>query len=266
VICTTSPLRDPTGAILGAVGVFSDLTPLKELEIERRRAERLAYFEALASSIAHEIKNPLVGIKTFAQLIPRRRHDERFVEEFGRVAIREIERMERLVERLRARSGASERPKQRTDVRAPLSDSVEFLKPAFDEKRIAITLHTAEDPLFVLADHNELEQLFINLLMNAYEATPPGGTISIEVAGTDNHVSVGVADSGPGIPPELLERVFDPFFTTKQRGSGLGLTICAGIAAAHHAKLRAANRPGAGAVFTVEFPAMAAAVEASTRA
>ena len=101
VICTTSPLREPAGAVLGAVAVFSDLTPVKELEAARRRAERLAYFELLASGIAHEIKNPLVSIKTFAQLLPRRRHDDRFVEDFGRIADREIGRMEQLLERLR---------------------------------------------------------------------------------------------------------------------------------------------------------------------
>ena len=72
MICTTSPLCDPEGTVLGAVAVFSDLTPLKELEVERRRAERLAYLEVLASGIAHEIKNPLVAIKTFTQLLPRR--------------------------------------------------------------------------------------------------------------------------------------------------------------------------------------------------
>jgi signal transduction histidine kinase len=261
VMFATSPLRDPAGAVLGAVAVFSDLTPLKQLEAERGRAERLAYFEALASSIAHEIKNPLVGIKTFAQLMPRRQHDERFVEEFGRVATREIGRMERLVQRLSALSRSSERTRQRVDVREPLTDAVEFLKPAFEEKRIAVTPPAGAPPRFVLADRNELEQLFINLLMNAYEATPPDGAVAVEVAGTDEYVTVGVADSGPGIPPELLERVFDPFYTTKQRGSGLGLTICAGIATAHRAKLRAANRPGGGALFTVEFP-VAVAVEA----
>jgi PAS domain S-box-containing protein len=96
-ICTTSPLRDPDGTVLGAVAVFSDLTPLKELEVERRRAERLAYFEVLASGLAHEIKNPLVAIKTFTQLLPRRRNDDRFIDDFGRIATREMERMERLL-------------------------------------------------------------------------------------------------------------------------------------------------------------------------
>jgi two-component system nitrogen regulation sensor histidine kinase GlnL len=254
VICTTSPLREPTGAVLGAVAVFSDLTPFKQLENERRRAERLAYFEVLAASLAHEIKNPLVSIKTFAQLIPRRHKDEQFVEEFSRIVTREISRMERLIERLRALARASDRPKVPLDIREPLAQAVEFLRPAFDEKRIALRTAFGREPRTVVGDLHELEQLFINLLMNAHEATPPGGSVSIELAAGSEATFVHVADSGPGIPPELLEHVFDPFITSKPRGSGLGLTISAGIAAVHRAKLRPSNPPGGGALFTVEFP------------
>lgn len=259
VICITSPLRDPSGVVLGAVAVFSDLTPLKELETERRRAERLAYFETLASGIAHEIKNPLVAIKTFAQLIPRRRGDEAFVEDFSRVVTREIGRMERLVERLRTLSRPGERARHPVDLRAPLSDALEFLKPAFEEKRIAVRADLGNAPRIVLGDHGELEDLFLNLLMNAHEATPPDGSLAVDVTGDAAHVTVAVADTGPGIPPELLERIFDPFFTTKQRGSGLGLAICTGIAAAHQAQLHATNRAEGGARFTLDVPLLTAA-------
>jgi PAS domain S-box-containing protein len=254
VLCTTSALRDPAGCVLGAVAVFSDLTSLKQLESERRRAERLAYFEILASSLAHEIKNPLVSIKTFAQLIPRRLHDASFVDEFSRIITREISRVERLVERLRSLSRPSDRPRQPVDVRLPLHDAVELLGPAFGEKRIGVELSSEPGPAVVLGDHGELEELFINLLTNAHEATPPDGAVTIELKRVAEQVIVTVADSGPGIPPQLLDRVFDPFITTKPSSSGLGLTISAGIAAAHHAKLRAVNGPAGGAVFTVELP------------
>jgi PAS domain S-box-containing protein len=254
VMCTTSPLRDPDGGVLGAVAVFSDLTALKELENERRRAERLAYFEILASGIAHEIKNPLVGIKTFTQLVPRRRNEPRFVDEFTRVVGREIERMERLLERLGALSRPGRRPQYPLDVRGPIVQAVETMQPTFDDKGIAIRMALGESACLVLGQGAELEQLFLNLVMNAHEATPPGGVVQIDVTHDVQHVTVSIADTGPGIAPELVERVFDPFFTTKQRGSGLGLAICAGIAQTHGARLRAANRPGGGAVFSVEFP------------
>jgi PAS domain S-box-containing protein len=254
VMCTTSPLRDPEGVVLGAVAVFSDLTSLKELEVERRRAERLAYFETLASGIAHEIKNPLVAIKTFTQLVPRRRDDLRFMEEFTRIVGREIARMERLLERLGTLSRPGRRPQYPLDLRAPLAEALEVMQATFEEKGIVVATTVGDGACLVLGHHAELEQLFLNLVMNAHEATPPGGTVYVDIARDAGHVTVSVADTGSGIAPELAERVFDPFFSTKERGSGLGLAICAGIAQTHGARLRAAERPGGGAVFSVVFP------------
>ena len=259
IICTTSPLLDAAGTVLGAVTVFSDLTPLKELEQGRWRAERLAYFEMLASGIAHEIKNPLVAIKTFAQLLPRRHSDERFIEEFGRIATREIHRMERLLERLRTLSRPGDRLRQPLDLRVPVAEAVETMRAVFEEKNIVVTVTTPHTPCVIRGAHAELGQLFLNLLMNAHEATPPRGMLQVELAVTETHATVAVLDTGPGVPAELLDRVFEPFFTTRQRGSGLGLAICAAIAQAHDAKLKVANRPGGGAVFTAEFPLAVAA-------
>ena len=257
VICTTSPLRDNTGAALGAVAVFSDLTPLKTLEIERRRAERLAYFEVLASGIGHEIKNPLVSIKTFAQLIARRRDDAKFVDDFSRIVGREIGHIERLLERLNALSRPSDRPPLRLDLRVPIGEALETLQPTFDEKGVTARLRVGDRAAFVLGDEVQLKQLFMNLFINAHEATPPGGTLTIELTATDEHVVVTVDDTGPGIPAALVERIFEPFFSTRQRGSGLGLAICAGIAAGHHARLSASNQPDGGARFTLALPVAA---------
>jgi two-component system sensor histidine kinase AtoS len=241
------------------VAVFSDLTPLKALELERRSAERLAYFQALASGIAHEIKNPLVAIKTFTQLLPRRRDDVRFLEEFGRISEREIERMQRLVDRLGTLSRPAGGPRHPIDVRGPLGDALEFAQPTLEQKSLSITAAIPAAPCVVLGNAAELEQLFLNLLLNAHDATPSAGAVAVEVTATESHVIVAVADTGPGLAPELLERVFEPFFTTKARGSGLGLAISAGIAQSHGARLRAGNRAGGGAVFTVEFPLAAVA-------
>jgi signal transduction histidine kinase len=128
------------------------------------------------------------------------------------------------------------------------------VRPTLEEKRLSLTAAFGTEPCVVLGNHAELEQLFLNLLLNAHDATPNGGTVSVEVTRTENEVTVAISDSGPGIEPDLLERVFEPFFTTKARGSGLGLAISAGIAQAHDARLRANNRDTGGAIFTVEFP------------
>jgi PAS domain S-box-containing protein len=259
IICATSPLYDPTGAVLGAVAVFSDLTPLKQLEVERRRAERVADFEMLASGIAHEIKNPLVSIKTFAQLLPRRHGDARFIEDFGRIVTHQIGRMEELLDRLRTLSRPGSRPLQPIDLRVPIGDAIEAVRPAFSEKNVILTAAVGQAPSVVLGDHSELEQLFLNLLINALEATPPEGMVRVEMARSGDRAIVAVVDTGPGIAAEHQERVFDPFFTTKEHGSGLGLAICASIAQTHGARLRATNREVGGAVITLDCPLVVAA-------
>jgi PAS domain S-box-containing protein len=254
VLCTVSPVRDPAGTVLGAVAVFSDLTPLKELEVERRRAERLVYFQALASGIAHEIKNPLVAIKTFTQLLPRRLGDTRFLEEFGRISTREIDRIQRLLDRLRTLSRPAGGPRHPVDVRIPLTEALELVQPALEEKGLTMTAELGAEARVVMGNHPELEELFLNLLLNAHDATPRGGIVAVELMPGEAQVTVAVSDTGPGIASDQLERVFEPFFTTKARGSGLGLAISAGIAQAHGARLRASNRPTGGASFTIEFP------------
>jgi signal transduction histidine kinase len=259
VILTTTPILDQSGAIMGAVAVFSDLAPFKELELERQKAERLAYFEMLASGVAHEIKNPLVAIKTFAQLLPRRQDDPQFIDEFGRISSREIGRIERLLDRLRTLAKPSERPHVRIDLRAPLGEAVEVMEPTFAEKGIRLVVSVPDDAVHVVADHDGLKQLALNLLMNAYEATPASGTVVATIQRESDEVSVSVVDTGDGVAPELLERIFEPFVTTKPWGTGLGLAISAGMAAMHGGTLRAANAPGGGAQFTLSLPLAPAA-------
>lgn len=261
IMCTTSLLRDPEGSPVGAVAVFSDLTPLKELEVQRRRAELLTYFEMLASSLAHELKNPLVALKTFTQLVPRRHHEEKFLQDFSRIMEREIGRMERLIERLQALARPPARTEAVVDLRQPLQDALTLVRPAFDDKGIVVRASLGEREAALLGDPYELEQLFLNLLLNAHEATPPGGTVTVELVTEGMEALVRVADSGPGIPAELRDHVFEPFVTTKPRGLGLGLTISGEIVSAYRGKLLAANAPGGGAVFTVRMPLGAPARE-----
>jgi PAS domain S-box-containing protein len=254
VICTTSPLRDVAGNVLGGVAVFSDLSAVKELEIERRRTEKLAYFRSLASGFAHELKNPLVSIKTFAQLVPDRIDDRRWLADFSRIAHRELERIERLLHRLATLGRDHERPQRLLDLRLPIREALELLQPEFAERRISVMAHLGEDERVILGDHDQVKQLAHNLLANALQHTPVDGRVNVAISAAEAHTFLTVEDTGPGIPSELLEQIFEPFVTTRRQGIGLGLAICTGIAAAHRARLRAANHALGGATFTVEFP------------
>jgi PAS domain S-box-containing protein len=259
LICSTSPLRGPGGVTLGAVAVLNDISRLKELEQEKRRAERLASIEAIASGLIHEIRNPLVGIKTYAQLLPSRGASEEFRDMFSRTAGREIGRIDDLLSRFRTISRASQHPMQPVDISGPLRDTFETLHAQLEDRQIRLRQVGDGASRPVLGNTSQLQQLFLNLCLNAIQAMEPGGELTVRVVdlseGGGKTLIVEVADTGPGIPEALLGTVFDPFVTTKPHGTGLGLAICRGIADAHHARLVARNNVGrSGCTFTVEFP------------
>jgi PAS domain S-box-containing protein len=259
LICSTSPLRGPGGVTLGAVAVLNDISRLKELEQEKRRAERLASIEAIASGLIHEIRNPLVGIKTYAQLLPSRGASEEFRDMFSRTAGREIGRIDDLLNRFRTMSRASQHPMQTVDISGPLRDTFETLHAQLEDRQIRLRQVGDGARRPVLGNTSQLQQLFLNLCLNAIQAMEPGGELTVRVVdlseGGGKTLIVEVADTGPGIPDDLLATVFDPFVTTKPHGTGLGLAICRGIADAHHARLVARNNVGRpGCTFTVEFP------------
>lgn len=260
IVCSTSALRDERGAINGALVVFSDLSRLKALESEKRRAERLAAFGTLVSGIAHEIKNPLVAIKTFAELLPERFQETDFREDFAKVVVTEIDRIDDLVARLRGLAIPSPQPGGgAVDIREPISDTLALLRAQLEQARITVARDYHDDTPFIVADLPQLKQLFLNLFINAIEAMGRDGELTVRItrrSGQENTWIVAeICDTGAGIPEAIRANIFNPFFTTKPRGSGLGLAICRGIVDAHRGTIRAEARSDRhGTVIIVEFP------------
>ena len=260
LVYSTAVLGHADGPAHGALIVFSDVTRLKDLEREKSRAERLASFGAFASGVAHEIKNPLVAIRTFAELLPERFTDPDFREDFAKVVIREITRIDDLVGRLRGLASTTPRHITPIDICEPIKDTLRLLRAQLEQTRTSVHCDFHDSAPLVAVDEAQLKQLFLNLLLNAIEAMGSGGQIAIQVSRRDrqgsNWIVVEVSDSGPGIPESVRTSIFDPFFTTKARGSGLGLAICRGITDAHRGTIRADNRADRpGTIIVVEFPA-----------
>jgi PAS domain S-box-containing protein len=260
IVASTVGLRDRHGVTTGALIVFSDVSKLKELETEKRRAERLGAFSTLVSGIAHEIKNPLVAIRTFAELLPERFLERDFREDFSKVVITEIDRIDDLVARLRGLAVSTPSARGLIDIREPILDTLALLRGQLEQNKISVLRDTGDDQFLVPVDSPQLKQLFLNVFLNAVEAIGEEGIIHIRLdrraSPAGSTVVVEVSDTGPGIPEAIRSHVFDPFFTTKSRGSGLGLAICRGITDAHRGSIRA--EPGAGRYGTrivIEFPA-----------
>ncbi len=259
VVCSTATLRRRDGTVLGALVVFSDLTRLKNLEREKRRAERLSSFGALASGIAHEIKNPLVAIRTFAELLPDRYTDADFRDDFSKVVIAEIERIDGLVDRLRGIAATTPTHVGAVDIRESIGDTLALLRAQFEQTHTVVRCDFQDSAPFVAVHDSQLKQLFLNLFLNAIEAMGGHGQLRVRITKRELHsnawIVVEVSDTGSGIPEPLRTSIFEPFFTTKPKGSGLGLAICRGIVDAHRGTIRAESRSdGPGTTIVVEFP------------
>ena len=270
LVYSTAKLQDKDGKTHGALIVFSDLSRLKELEREKQRAERLASFGALAAGVAHEIKNPLVAIRTFAELLPERFNEVDFREDFSKVVIKEISRIDDLVGRLRGIAATAPQQVGAVDLRDPITETITLLRGQLEQTRTSVTRDFQDPAPYVTIEESQLKQLFLNLFLNAIEAMGTGGTLTVRI--TRKHtqgqplIVVDVSDTGPGISDAVAANIFDPFFTTKAQGSGLGLTICRGITDAHRGTIRAEKNPdGPGTTIIVELPVPSGATEVLQR-
>jgi len=266
--CETSLMLDARGRATGAVLVFQDLTERKRFQETVRRMDRLASVGTLAAGLAHEIKNPLVSIQTFAQLLPERYGDRDFREGFGSVVRDEVSRINRLVQSLL--EFARPRPFQigPVAVHELLDRALTLLGGELHRQGIVVTRDYGDDVGIVAGDGERLFQVFFNLLQNAIQAMDTGGGQLVLSTSRGSlgrgallcdAVRLSVRDTGKGIDAADLPHIFDPFYTTKPSGTGLGLSICHAILREHEAHIEVASEVGKGTTFTIVLPLMPAA-------
>jgi len=254
LIVHTSALHDHNGQIRGAIAVLNDHSRLKALEEDKRRADRLAAMGAMATGIAHEIRNPLVAIKTFAELLPDRADDQEFRSTFAKVAVKEIHRIEQLLGRLRALAVPTAFPLRPLDVQVPIAETLDLLRGEADRRRVRLLVEIERHLPSVLGEPDQLKQLFLNVFLNGLEAMTAGGKLSIRVRADDDSVYLHIADTGTGIRTEDLGKLFSPYHTTKAGGHGLGLMIVQRIMRDHGGRVGIDSREGVGTVVTLQFP------------
>ena len=232
-------------------------------DLERTRellahADRLSALGLLAAGVAHEIRNPLVSVRTFIQLLPERLSDEEFRTGFRDLALDEIERICGLINDLLAFSRPGPGEREATNVNEAVSQILRLLQTEARRRNITITRRAEAEQAPVEVDHAHVKQVLMNVLLNAIQACEPGGSVEIttrtDERGGDAWCVVTVADSGPGIPPEHVAQIFDPFFTTKAAGSGLGLFIAREIVTRHGGYIGTAARERGGTEFSIHFP------------
>lgn len=264
VSASCAPVHDEQGELRGAVLVLHDLTLERALDTTTRRADQLAALGSVALGLAHEIRNPLGGIKGAAQLLRANLSDPAQVQATD-VIIREVDRLDGLVEQLRGLGTPPRLQLAPQNIHRILNDVLALQRQAPDWGQIV--LRTEFDPSLpeVLGDRAQLTQVFLNLVRNAVESLAGHGELTVSTRiETRYHVrrrshrnqflSVTVTDDGPGVPEDVQTHLFSPFFTTKARGTGLGLAVCHRIVAEHGGIIAHEPRPGRGARFIVTLP------------
>ncbi len=265
VSLTTSLLRNDRRAVYGAIATFIDLTPLRRAEEHARRLDRLAALGRFTSSVAHEIRNPLAGIGAGVQYLARALKDDDSQRENLAFIHGEIKRLDRIVGDLFEITHPRGLSLRVAPVEDALGRAVQCLRAVYEQRGVSLDVAVAPRVPAVAHDPDQIEQVFINLLKNAAEASSAGDRVQVVVEpaaprgpGSGSAVVPGVIarveDHGSGISGEALKTIFEPFFTTKPGGTGLGLYICHDIVKRHGGSLAVQSEPARGTTFTVELP------------
>lgn len=229
---------------------------IKTFEDQLMKANKLSSLGELASSIAHEIKNPLISIQGFARRIGESpEHDK--VEKYARLIEKESARLSSVLTKLLEFSRMDIPHKEIIDINTLVDDTVIFMEHYLTRfKNVNILLEKAENLPLVSVDKIHIQQVLVNIIMNAAQAMTGGGTIRINTSHAEGVVSISVRDEGIGIKKEDIDKIFEPFFTTKQKseGTGLGLSLSKRLVEANGGTITVESQPGKGSCFTILLP------------
>ncbi len=269
---SSSTFHGQQGEMLGVLVVLTDITALKQLEMQIRRSDRLASLGTLSAGMAHEIKNPLVSIKTFAQLLPERYQDSDFRDTFSNLIGHEIDRIDSLVNQLLRFARPAKPVLKLIHVHSVMEKSLQLIGHRLYQKEIKLTRSWQANVDTIRADADQLEQVFLNFFLNAMDSMKQkqGGEmlVSTEIRPADQWVTAGartnghsqevlritIRDTGEGIRSEDVPHVFDPFFTTKDYGTGLGLSVVHGIIQEHSGQIQVESELSKGTAFHILLP------------
>lgn len=236
-------------------GIVRDLGRLREVEERAHQAEQLAALSTITAGIAHDVGTPMTTILGYAELLQNSVQDDKNRERAGHI----VDQVRRVTDLLRTLLNIA-RPRDATpellELRGVLDHSLEFFREKLKGRGIIVERDYATVPAIV-ADRDRLEQVFLNLIVNAADAMPDGGTLTVRLAGeSPDQIEVCVSDTGIGMEPEVLSRIFDAFYTTKERGkgTGLGLLVSQRIIRDHGGRIFAESEPGAGSSFCIKLP------------
>jgi len=259
-----TPLVSKSGERIGRLLLFDDVTQRERMEEQMTQTEKLTSLGLLAAGVAHEVNTPLAVISNYIQMLAKQMPNDDPRHAIIDKIVKQTFRASEIVNNLLnfSRTGAAELAD--IDVNRVVEETLSLVAHPLKTSQIHVVKQLGESLPPVRGSANKLQQVFLNLFLNARDAMPAGGMLEVRTAVHNGSVEVEVADTGAGIPREHIHRIFDPFFTTKSngRGTGLGLSVSYGIIKEHAGKIDVRSTPGKGTSFHVEFPALRKAVHA----
>jgi len=251
---TVAPLYDATESFAGTTGIVRDVTAIKQLQIQLLERERLAAVGELAAMVAHEVRNPLAGIRGGCEILLEGYPEGDTRHDIGVEIIRQVDRLSRTVHDLLLFARPKAMDLVPTDLHGLIERILHVLRDDPGNGEVEVVRDFGADVPIIQADGRQMEQVLLNLFLNAIQVMNHRGKVTIATRTHGRQVVVSVTDTGPGIPPDKIGHIFEPFFTTRAQGTGLGLAIVKKIVEAHGGRIEAASRPGSGARFTATLP------------
>ncbi len=251
-----SKLSDENGTFLGHIMLFKDLTEIQNLRREVARSQRLASVGSLAAGVAHEIRNPLSSIKGFVTYFKERYQDNSDDQQTANIMIQEVDRVNRVVGQLLEFARPINISQKPTSMKTLIENSLKLIERQATEKNIKIQTALSPETNEVYLDPDKINQLLLNLYLNAIESMDDEGSLSVtQTIDEDNKwIEIKISDTGVGISKEDLAHIFDPYFTTKSTGTGIGLSVVHNIIEAHNGKINVDSRLGDGTTLTILLP------------
>ncbi|MDQ5985631.1 MAG: Adaptive-response sensory-kinase SasA [Syntrophus sp. SKADARSKE-3] len=256
--CSVSTLKEESGNKIGDIVIFQDMTQIRQMEEAVEKNRRLAFVGEMAASLAHELRNPLASISGSIQMLKRdlalRKSDERLMQ----IIIRGKDQLECFIKDFLLLARHKHRDEEEVNLGAVISEVIDSLKVDDEWNDSIVVEKNIIDPIILFTNKAEIRQVISNLVLNAIQAMPDGGKLTLEARTIDTLaaevVELKISDNGEGIDTEDLQRIFEPFYTTKEKGTGLGLAIVNRIVEASMGEIYVASVPNCGTTFTVRFP------------
>jgi len=261
----TFPVYDEKGRTVQAIQYIKDVTDRLQLQRQLREVEQLTGIGQMAANVAHEIRNPLIAVGGFARQLHEKLDGDDPRREYSQIILEEVTRLEQILRDQLTLERHLQPVLGPVDINRILRDTRKLVSHGMLSSQVRMVGELADDLPITMGDANQLKQAFLNVISNAIQSMPDGGTVTVRTEQHGQQIVVSISDTGEGIPKEVLDKLFVPFFTTRKTGSGLGLAVTRRIIENHGGSISVSSTPGEGTTFEISLPVVRSSQEVEHR-